>query len=209
MSNVDTIEAVIFDVGGVLVRTLDRGPREAWEKRLGLERGEADSIVFGGEMGTKAQRGEISEEELWRWIGRHLDLSPRHLAAFRRDFWAGDVLDDSLIELIRSLRPRYQTAIISNAFDSLRHDLTERYPIIDAFDLIIVSAEEKVMKPDPEIYKRTLHLLGRSPAEAIFIDDSLPNVEAARNLGMWAVHFGTDTNLAAELRMRRSDEALG
>ena len=60
------------------------------------------------------------------------------------------------------------------------------------------------MKPDPEIYRRTLHLLGRSPAETIFIDDSMPNVEAARNLGMQAVHFGPDTNLPAELRINRS-----
>ena len=206
MNDVNNLKAIIFDVGGVLVRTQDRGPREAWEKRLGLKHGEADSIVFGGTMGTKAQLGEISEEELWQWVGRNLDLSPGQLAEFRRDFWAGDVLDESLVQFIRSLRPRYQTAIISNYFDSMRHTLTERYPIIDAFDLIIISAEEKLMKPDPEIYKRTLHHLGRSPAETIFIDDSMPNVEAARSLGMRALHFGPDTNLPAELRIGNSIE---
>jgi epoxide hydrolase-like predicted phosphatase len=202
MNDINELKAVIFDVGGVLVRTLDRGPREAWEEQLGLAHGEADSIVFDGKMGTKAQLGEISDEELWMWVGRHLDLSPRRLAEFRRDFWAGDVLDDTLVEFIRSLRRRYQTAIISNATDAMRPNLTERYPIIDAFDLVVISAEEKVMKPDPEIYKRTLHLLGRSPAETIFIDDSAPNVEAARNLGMSAVHFGPDTDLPAELNKR-------
>jgi epoxide hydrolase-like predicted phosphatase len=204
MTNVNNLEAIIFDVGGVLVRTLDRGPREAWEMRLGLAQGEADSLVFGGTIGTKAQLGEISEEELWLSVGRSLDLSAAQLAMFRRDFWAGDVLDGTLVEFIRSLRPRYQTAIISNAFDSMRQNLTERYPIIDAFDAVVISAEEKTMKPDPEIYERALHLLGRSPAEAIFIDDSLPNVEAARNLGMKAVLFGPDTNLPAELRTGHS-----
>lgn len=207
VNNAHNIEAIIFDVGGVLVRTLDRGPREAWEKRLGLRQGEADSLFFGGTMGTRAQLGEVSEEELWRWLGRRLGLSPGQLADFRRDFWARDVLDDSLVEFIRSLRPRYQTAIISNAFDSTRRSLTERYPIIDAFDVVTISAEEKIMKPDPEIYKRTLHLLGRSPAETIFIDDSLPNVEAARALGMYAVHFGPGTNLPAELKTGYAVEA--
>lgn len=207
MSNLTNLEAIIFDVGGVLVRTQDRGPREAWEKRLGLRQGEADLLVFGGDMGTRAQLGEITEEELWLWVGRRLDLSPGQLAEFRRDFWAGDMLDDSLVEFIRSLRPRYQTAIISNAFDSTRHSLTERYPVVDVFDLIVISAEEELMKPDPEIYRRTLHLLGRSPAETIFIDDSMPNVEAARKLGMQAVHFGPDTDLPAELRIGHSVEA--
>jgi epoxide hydrolase-like predicted phosphatase len=202
MNDINRLKAIIFDVGGVLVRTFDRGPREAWEKRLGLAHGEADSIVFGGKMGTKAQLGEISDEELWTWVGRQLDLTPRRLAEFRRDFWAGDALDDTLVEFIRSLRQRYQTAIISNATDSMRSRLTEHYPIVDVFDLIVISAEEKVMKPDPEIYKRTLHLLGRSPAETIFIDDSMPNVAAARNLGMSAVHFGPDTDVLAELNER-------
>ena len=85
------IEAVIFDVGGVLLRTEDRAPRQQWEAQLGLPAGGAEALVFNSEMGQKAQRGEVTEAELWRWIGDHLNLSAEETAAFRTGFWAGDV----------------------------------------------------------------------------------------------------------------------
>jgi epoxide hydrolase-like predicted phosphatase len=119
---------------------------------------------------------------------------------FKRDFWGGDVLDEAMVELIRQLKQRYQTAIISNATDSLRETLQTIYPIADAFDLIVVSAEEKVMKPDPEIYRRTLKRLGCEAAESVFIDDFAENVAAARDLGMNVIHFNQSVNLAAELK---------
>lgn len=193
------IKTVIFDVGGVLVRTVDYSHRRHWEKKLGLKEREAEQIVFNSEMGILAQSGNITREELWTWIGQRLDLAPARLRAFRQGFWAGDVLDTALIDYIRTLRPRYQTAIISNATDSLRVSLAQKYPIDDAFDLIVCSAEERVMKPDPRIYRLTLERLGREPAEAVFIDDSAPNVAAAREIGMHAIHFHANMDVPAEL----------
>lgn len=193
------IRAVIFDVGGVLIRTADHSSRRHWEKELGLKEWEAEQIVFNSEMGTLAQSGSITEEELWTWIGQQLNLAPARLQAFRQDFWAGDVLDTALIEFIRSLRPDYQTAIISNATNSLRIILAEKYPIADAFDLIVCSAEERTMKPDQRIYRLTLERLGRQPEEAVFIDDSAPNITAARELGMHAIHFNANVDVPAEL----------
>ncbi len=193
------IKAVIFDVGGVLVRTHDHSPRRRWEQRLGLDEGESESIVFGGEMGTKAQSGEISEEALWEWIGRRLALEGETLRAFRRDFWAGDVLDEELVAYIRSLRPRYQTAIISNATDRLHTVLADVFNIADAFDVIVGSADERIMKPDPAIFRRTLERLGREPEETVFIDDSPPNVAGARSLGMHAIHFRAGMDVPAAL----------
>lgn len=193
------IRAVIFDIGGVLIRTADPGHRRAWEEKLKLAERESEELVFGGEMGQQAQAGAISEAELWTWIGERLGLDMEGLAAFRQGFWAGDVLDTELVAYIRRLRPAYQTAVISNATDRLRHTLAEQYLIADAFDLIVCSAEERVMKPDPAIYRLTLERLGRQPAEAVFIDDFVANVEAARNLGMHAIHFTPEMDLPAEL----------
>jgi putative hydrolase of the HAD superfamily len=127
-----------------------------------------------------------------------LSLSSNALAQFKREFWGGDVLDEEMVDLIRQLKSRYQTAIISNATDSLRETLQTTYPIADAFDLIVVSAEEKVMKPDPEIYQRTLDRLGREAAESVFIDDFAENIAAARELGMNVIHFNPFTDLSAE-----------
>lgn len=183
------IKAVIFDVGGVLVRTEDHSYRREWEKRLGLDEWESETIVFQSEAGRQAEAGAIADEARWQWIGDHLSLDEEALRQFRRDFWAGDELDEQLVAYIRSLRPAYQTAIISNAADNLNQLLSEVYPITDAFDLIVGSAEEQVVKPEAEIFRRTLQRLGRAPEEAVFIDDSLPNVEAARALGMHAIHY--------------------
>lgn len=193
------IKAVIFDVGGVLVRTHDHSHRRRWERRLGLDEGESEAIVFGGEMGNRAQSGGITEEALWEWIGRRLNLQGETLRAFRRDFWAGDVLDEKLVAYIRSLRPRYQTAVISNATDRLHHVLSADFNIADAFDVIVGSATERVMKPEPAIYHRTLQRLGREPEETVFIDDSPANVAGARSLGIHAVHFRAGMDVPAAL----------
>ena len=194
------IKAVIFDVGGVLIRTADHSSRRAWERRLGLAEWESEQIVFDSEMGQMAQRGEIETAELWSWIGRHLNLDDPTLQAFQAGFWAGDVLDTELVTFIRQLRPQYQTAIISNATNTLRQMLTTKYPIADAFDLIVVSGEEKVMKPDPAIYERTLERLGRRPEEAVFVDDFAHNIAAAEQVGMATIHFRPDTNVPEELK---------
>jgi glucose-1-phosphatase len=193
------IKAIIFDVGGVLIRTHDHKPRRQWEKKLGLSEWESEQIVFNSEMGRKAQQGAISDEALWDWVGQRLKLSQTDLAAFRNDFWAGDVLDDGLIDFIRRLRPAYQTAIISNATDGLHESLSNQHEIADAFDLIVGSAVEKVMKPAPEIFQRTLQRLGRLPEEAVFIDDFAHNIQAAQELGWHTIHFQPGTNVPAEL----------
>jgi 2-haloacid dehalogenase len=62
-------------------------------------------------------------------------------------------------------------------------------PIFDHFRDIVVSGDEKLVKPDAEIYQLALRRFGLAPGEAIFIDDSLPNVVAARENGFLGHHF--------------------
>ena len=192
------IKAIVFDFGGVLLRTEDHSFRRRWEAQLGLQPGEAEEIVFNSEMGQKAQRGEISTEDLWAWVSLRLTLGDQ-LDAFRRDFWAGDVLDQELVATVRALQGAYQTAMISNATDSLREDLEAKHGVADAFDLIVVSAEERVMKPDPDIYKRTLEKLEASAKEAVFVDDFERNTRAASDIGMAAIHYRPGMDVVAEL----------
>ncbi|MDX1413430.1 MAG: HAD family phosphatase [Candidatus Promineifilaceae bacterium] len=192
------IKAVIFDVGGVLIRTQDHSHRREWEQILGLDERESEEIVFNSEMGQKAQKGEISDQQLWAWVDERLNLGDR-LEAFRDGFWAGDQLDMTLISYIQSLRPKYQTAIISNATDGLRNSLTNEHKISRAFDLIIGSAEEKTMKPDHKIYWLALKRLGRHPNEAVFIDDFAQNIRAAQEVGMATIHYQPGIHIPAEL----------
>jgi 2-haloacid dehalogenase len=69
---------------------------------------------------------------------------------------------------------------------------------------ILVSGEEKLLKPDPAIYYRALHRFGLKPAEALFIDDRLINVEGAQAVGMHG-HLFTD---ADGLRRRLEQEGM-
>lgn len=194
-----TIQAVIFDVGGVLLRTEDRSRRTALDAQLGLAPGSMEHLYFNSDAGQAAQRGELSTVDHAAWLQRTLGLTEDEWRRVREEFWAGDRLDTELVRYIRTLRTRYQTAVISNAMDDLRHVVTDLYPMADAFDLIVGSAYEGIMKPDARIFQRTLERLGREPEETVFIDDLLHNVEGAQAVGMHAVHFRPGIDLPAAL----------
>jgi putative hydrolase of the HAD superfamily len=193
------IKALIFDVGGVLVRTESRTARSNLEARLGLAPGASELLVLNGPVGIQAQSGLITSQALWASVQQELGLDEAGLAAFRTEFFGGDRLDEELLALVRRLHGRYQTAIISNAMDDLLEVITHQYPLADAFDLIVGSAYQKVMKPAPEIFLWTLAQLGREPHEAVFVDDFAHNVAGARAVGMAAIHYQTGMDLRAEL----------
>jgi putative hydrolase of the HAD superfamily len=115
------------------------------------------------------------------------------LAALRVEFFSGDRVDRDLIDRIRGLRPAYRTGMVSNAWPDLRRVLVSRYPIADAFDTIVISGEEHVAKPDPEIFQRALERLQVEPAQAVMIDDMEVNIAAARDCGMHAIRFENPT----------------
>lgn len=193
----EPIQAIIFDVGGVLVRTQDQSGRRAWEERLGLTPGQLESIVLNSEMGHRAQRGQITDDDLWAWVSQRFGLG-HELDAFRRDFWRGDAVDQGLVALVGRLNRRYQTAIISNATDALLTTL-EDYQLLAEFDLVVGSAYEGLMKPAPAIFETALIRLGRAAAETVFIDDAPANIAGAQAVGLQAILFTPALDLPAEL----------
>ena len=72
-------------------------------------------------------------------------------------------------------------------------------PIFDSFRDIVVSGDEKLAKPDPAIYALAERRFGYAPETMLFIDDSLPNVVAARERGWHAHHFVDAAGLGGEL----------
>jgi epoxide hydrolase-like predicted phosphatase len=196
------IKALIFDFGGVLMRTRSDHSRRALEQRLGLPLRSIEDRIFSSELSQRAQRGEISEAAFWQQIERELDLPRQGMSwlEFYREFFADDFLDEELVALIRSVRPTLKTGLISNAWDGLRELLHTRAPIADAFDVLVISGEEKVMKPDPRLYRLALDRLGVQAAEAIFLDDFKPNIDAANALGLIGVHFRSSEQAQRDIR---------
>jgi putative hydrolase of the HAD superfamily len=128
-----------------------------------------------------------------------LNLSPEVLAELRHDFWAGDCLDAELVALIRSLRSYLKTALLSNFPASLRALLTE-LGLTDAFDVIVISGEVGVVKPDARIYHLAAERLRVPAADCLFVDDFVENVVGARGAGMQTFHFAPPATAVAELR---------
>ncbi len=184
-----SIRAVIFDLGGVLVRTEDKAPRTRLAQRFGLSYADLDRLVFDSPTGAQALVGELSEDEHMRQVCAGLGLSEAEIAAFREAFWGGDRLDERLVAYIRSLRPRCQTALLSNAWSGLRPLLESVWGILDAFDQVFISCELGMAKPDLRVYAHVVERLGVRPEEAVFVDDFPANIEAARRAGLQAVHF--------------------
>lgn len=193
------IRAVIFDFGGVLVRTEDRTPRNRLAARLGKSYDELNSLIFDSPSSQQAALGQIGVSEHWEAVRASLGLSPEAFQTVPAEFWEGDVLDTSLVDFVRALHPRYQTALLSNAWDDLREVLDHRLKILDAFDQVIISAEVGLVKPDERIYRLAVERLGVAPDEAVFVDDFAHNVEGARAAGLHAIHFRSTDQARAEL----------
>ena len=193
-----TIKAAIFDYGGVLMRTIDPAPRRTLEQEYAI--GDVDDLIFESPIWDEAQLGHITSGAFWDDMGRKLELGAEELESFQQRFWSGDRLDDHLVSFIRQLRrDGYRTALLSNWPASALGVLSE-IGIADVFDVIVISGCEGVMKPNPAIYHLTLERLQVEPHQSVFIDDSSPNVQAARELGIHAVHFADPVATLAEVR---------
>jgi len=194
-----SIQAVIWDFGGVLLRTEDQSRRVELARRLGQNRASLEKLVFESQTSLLASLGIIPVEAHWQAISQALGLHEEQMDEFRADFWGGDILDYALIESIRVLRGKYKTALLSNAFSDLREVITHRFPVIDAFDEVVISAEVGLVKPDQLIYHLAMDRLGIQPSEAVFIDDFIQNIEAAQAIGLYTIHFRNPEQAQAEL----------
>lgn len=183
------MKAIIWDMGGVLVRTHSQAGRRKWEKALNLPPLELEQMVFASESARQAGLGKISVDDHWGWILNHYGILHELRDELERDFWSGDEVDQELVSHIGRLKTRYLTGLITNAWLDIRHMLEDVWAIDTVFDEIIISAEVGLAKPDPAIYQMMLDRLNVEPAEAVFIDDFIANITAAQELGMQTIHF--------------------
>lgn len=184
------IKAAIFDMGGVLLRTIDPGPREALGARYGFDTRRLFDVVFTSESSKQAEVGLKPDKIHWEWALDELGIPQEERADFIKEFWAGDYMDYELLNFIQSLRPAIRTGLLSNAWLNTRSNVTRRWGALEPyFDVTIFSAELGMRKPAPEFFHWLLERLDVQPGEAIFVDDYGKNIEAARDLGIQAVKF--------------------
>jgi haloacid dehalogenase superfamily, subfamily IA, variant 3 with third motif having DD or ED len=186
------IHGIIWDMGGVILRTMDPAPRTELAMRFGLTRKDLERVAFLSEDSRTAELGLISRAEHWSRVAAEFGLSPQDGHVFEDQFWAGDQVDQDLITFIRALRPKYKTGLLSNAWSDMRELLNGYLPdCLGAFDASIFSYEVGLVKPDARFYETILNRMGVEAAQAIFIDDFAINIEGALAAGLHAIQFET------------------
>jgi 2-haloacid dehalogenase len=191
---------VVFDVGNVLLRW---DPRNLYRTIFDDET-EMEwflSNVCTPPWNLEQDRGRDWEEAVAVLARDHPAHEPSIRAFHER--WEETVSGtiDENVALLHRLRAAGVPNYCITNFSGPKFLLTqERFPFLTGFDGVIVSGDEKVLKPEPEIYTLLLDRYDLMPGECIFVDDSKANVEGARAVGMHAIHFVEPMDLAAELR---------
>jgi putative hydrolase of the HAD superfamily len=184
-----TIQAVVFDIGGILETTPSLGVTERWEARLGLASGEINKrmadVWHDGGIGT------ITEADVHRALAERFGFDDQQVGEFMGWVWREYLgsANTELIEYARRLRPWYRTGILSNSFVGAREREQAAYGFEDLVDEIVYSHECGLSKPDPAIYTLTCERLGIAPEQMVFLDDLEPNVDGARQAGIHAVLY--------------------
>ena len=119
------IRAVFFDFGGVIMRTEYQSPRQKLAERFNMDYDEMDKAVFGSDSARRASLGEITEDAHWSAVLKRFKQPASEMQVFRNNFFGGDVIDHNLVEYIRSLRGKFHTGLISNAWSGLRDFLAK------------------------------------------------------------------------------------
>lgn len=186
------IRNIIFDMGGVLIRF----DREYFIRRLGV--GPEDERILMNEVfrsveWARMDRGSIAEPDAVRNI---CERTPRRLHdAVEKlvTMWERPILPiDGMYELISELKSnRYGVFLLSNA--SLRqHEYWPRIPVSSLFDGKLISADVRLVKPQPEIYTLLCSNFGLTPSECYMIDDTPQNIEGAYEIAMPGFVFNND-----------------
>jgi len=188
-----TIRTIYFDYGGVIYKTPSMEGLNRWKNILGLA--DEPEIAEMLENPNESQfvkdmcMGKIPEDRVWTMMADKWHIKPSLIRRLRRAMVSKRRLNKPIVNLMAELSDHYQMAILSNAGDQTRQLMEDVFHLDHFVDEIIISAEEGVIKPDPQIYTIAMNRMNATPESSLFIDDYLENVMAAREFGMKAVHF--------------------
>lgn len=192
------IQNIVCDMGMVL---LDHDPLLPCLRHVGdraVAQRLCDELFWHPEWKQLIDGGVMTEKEYLPLVQARLETPElKALAAEILKDWYLDALfpKSGMEKLIGGLLDRgYRLYILSNAGYSF-HDFSYKIKHLERFSGILVSAEEKLLKPDPAIYLRLCEKFHLKPEECLFIDDLQANIEGARSVGMTGYCF-EDGNVA-------------
>jgi epoxide hydrolase-like predicted phosphatase len=201
------IKAVIFDVGGVLalgkfVKIKGKKRRAVHEyisQKIGISVDQwFDSIDY---FYPKAIEGKISEKKTLDKISKNLNINKNKLKniiiqAYKKNF----IQNKRLYSFAFNLKKQgYKIAVLSNQwYFSKKAIIFPRY--MKKFNVVVISCDVGMRKPNPKIYKMIIKKLKLSPRETIFIDDFILNIQPAKKLGMKTILFKNNNQLFRDLK---------
>jgi putative hydrolase of the HAD superfamily len=195
-SDTRTIQAVLFDYGGVFTPSPFAAAR-AYAHAQNTDPDVLMGLVFGpydrdtDHPWHQLERGELDLVGAMARIAA--DAEATGVPFELRELFSG-MADDGIdrtvvVDFVRTLRPRgIRTAVVTNNIREYGNHWREQLGADELFDVIVDSCEEGVRKPNPVIYETALARVGvDDPSRAVFLDDFEHNVITARNLGMHGI----------------------
>lgn len=199
MSNPASNTAVVFDFGGVL---MDWNPYYLYRKYLGDDR---EIERFLDEIGFHDWNVRMDGGRPFSTSVAELSLKYPQYTGLIRVFderWeetnGGPI--EGTVEILRDLKEaRYPLYALSNWSAEKFRIVRRKYGFFDWFEAIVLSGEERLVKPDPAIFRVLLQRIDRRAQECLFIDDSPANTEVAGKLGFRTIHFQSPGQLRKAL----------
>ena len=193
---------IVFDLGGVLI---DWNPRHLYNKIFATE---AETEWFLANVCTSQWN---TQQDAGRPFAEGIELLktkyPEYTFAieFYLSRWE-EMLKGAIegsVDILRKLKTRgYRTYALSNWSMETFPLVQKKYGFFNAFDGMVISGQEKLVKPDPKIYTRLLKRYDLHADNCIFIDDNAANIKGAQALGFGTILFTSPENLRAELCQR-------
>ncbi len=157
------------------------------------------AVTYKASVVERADHGDIGFADVLEHLSHITGVAS---AVLEVEFWNCVKIDGEIVALIERLKPRYRTALLSNAMAPFLRQLMKKHDLERLFDTMVISCEDHVTKPDPAIYQLMIERLGVPASACYFTDDNPTNVEAARQAGMQASLFTDLDALKADLAQR-------
>jgi glucose-1-phosphatase len=192
------IDAIIFDLGGVLVHVDEARALERFAARTGRAAADISDYFRRTPHATEFALGKLTRRAFYRVVAKDLEFdgSYEEFAQLWSEIFSPI---EPMVALAESFKTRLPRVILSNTNPLHIDHIIEHYPWINDFAAQVLSYEVGLLKPDAAIYELTLRQCGLEAARAVFIDDLAANVEAARRVGIQGIQYQNVDQVRAEL----------